>query len=373
MILLFILIVLKIYAIKDGIYLGTNKIKFLSFYEIFNNTIENKTILIFEPNPYHHECTPGYSKYFIDLGYNVDLLIHFSGIDSFSLFREVKKIRLLIFNNLDDIYRNSKNLSSIMKKYDFILIQTTNNNKKELFKKLNFFNINNSIFVFHNIKIIDENYSNYLKLNRIWTIGNFSKGLQVNPHFFGDIQLKEKKDKTVFFLTSSYQRNYTFLIESSKRLKDENFNFELIITGRSRTFNRRQIPKNLHNIFKFKFNVSYYEMYKSIEKSDYIIIPINPDNQYNLQYKENISSGSIQLVYGFVKPAIIHEEFASFYKLDNQNSLIYNNIFDFYSIMKKAILLNNKDYKKMQDNIQAIEKDIYKVSINNIKKIVNKI
>ena len=348
-----------------------NNINIFSFYDLFNKTIENKTILIFEPNKYHHECTPGYSKYFVDLDYNVDVLTHISGIDSFSLFGQYKKIRLILFNHLDEIKRNSKKLSFIIKKYNYVLIQTTNHHKKELYKKLGFFNINTSIFVFHDINKIDKYYSNYLKLNRIWTIGNFSKGLQVNPHYFGNIQIKEKTDKTRFFLTSTFNRNYTFLIEASRRLKQENFNFELVVTGRSKSFNSNQIPKYLNNTFIFKHKVSYNELYKSVESSDYIIIPINNDNKINLQYKKNLATGSIQLVYGFLKPALINKEFASFYNLNGENSLIYNNIFDFYYTMKKAILLKNNDYKQIQGNLKNAEKDIYRTSINNLKKVIN--
>ena len=42
-------------------------IKQYDFIEFFNNTINKKTVLIFEPRDCHNECTPGYTKYFIDL------------------------------------------------------------------------------------------------------------------------------------------------------------------------------------------------------------------------------------------------------------------------------------------------------------------
>ena len=78
------------------------------FYELLKINIKNHSILIFEPNKYHHECSPGFSKYFIDLGFNVDLLIHNNGIDSFCLFEEKKNIRLFIFNSLKDIMKKKK-------------------------------------------------------------------------------------------------------------------------------------------------------------------------------------------------------------------------------------------------------------------------
>ena len=90
-----------------------NSIEVRSFNELFNITIKRNTILIFEPNKYHHECTPGYTKYFIDLGYNVDILMHILGINSMILLDEIENIRLFTFKNRDQIMKNYKNLAFI--------------------------------------------------------------------------------------------------------------------------------------------------------------------------------------------------------------------------------------------------------------------
>lgn len=103
------------------------------FYELFNTAIKKNTILIFEPNKYHHECTPGYSKYFIDLGYNVDILMHISGINSMILFDEIENIRLFTFRNKNQIIKYYKNFTFIIKNYyDYILLQSTDKSKKKL-------------------------------------------------------------------------------------------------------------------------------------------------------------------------------------------------------------------------------------------------
>ena len=83
-------------------------------------------------------------------------------------------------------------------------------------------------------------------------------------------------------------------------------------------------------------------------------------------------TGSIQLVYGFLKIAIIHNEFTNFYNLNHENSLIYNN-FNLYDVMKQAIKLNNKEYKRLQNNLQLLERKIYKSSINNANNTKNSI
>ena len=343
------------------------------FYELFNTAIKKNTILIFEPNKYHHECTPGYSKYFIDLGYNVDILMHISGINSMILFDEIENIRLFTFRNKNQIIKYYKNFTFIIKNYyDYILLQSTDKSKKKLYIKLNLLNINNSIFVFHEISFADINYSKYFALNRIWTLGNMSKGIQVNPHYFGNIKIKEKNKKTRFFITSTAHRNYKNLIKSLKKLKKENYNFDLIVTGRSKRFESEKIPKIIEKNIIFKRKVSYIELYKDIESSDYIIIPLNPKSENDIQYKTTKVTGSIQLVYGFLKPAIINENFSEFYQLNDKNSLIYND-YNLYEIMKKSILLNKNDYKALQRNLQIIAKEIYKKSILNIQKVIPKL
>ena len=170
-------------------------------------------------------------------------------------------------------------------------------------------------------------------------------------------------------MTSSYKRNYKDLIESSVRLKKENYNFEIIITGRSNDINSNKIPKILKNIFVFKHQTSYFEMYKLIESSDYIIIPLDPNSEYDKEYKKIKATGSIQLVLGFLKPAIINQYFSTFYNLNNNNSLIYNNT-NFYNIMKKSITLTKKDYNNLKYNLKKMEEKLFQTSINNIKKVI---
>ena len=71
-----------------------------SIFSLFDSNISYNTVLIFEPFEYHYECSPGFSKYFIDLGYDVDIIMHNSGLTSFLYFEPVDKIRFFIYNKL---------------------------------------------------------------------------------------------------------------------------------------------------------------------------------------------------------------------------------------------------------------------------------
>ena len=64
---------------------------------LLNFNITNNTVLIFEPAEYHHECTPGYTKYFLDLGYNVDIILDNFGRNTFCLFNILQNIRIISF------------------------------------------------------------------------------------------------------------------------------------------------------------------------------------------------------------------------------------------------------------------------------------
>ena len=115
------------------------------------------------------------------------------------------------------------------------------------------------------------------------------------------------------------EQNYKIFII---KLKKENFVFEIIVTGRYDVLNRTIISKNLTDNFIFKLNSNYSELYKSVIKSDYIIVILDPNIEYDKGYMEYRVSGSIQLSYGFLKPIIINQGFSEFYFLNNQNKII---------------------------------------------------
>ena len=380
-IILLLLLLMKLSNISDKVeYSSKNKkifskisnyLKYNSLNEFFNHFINNNTILILEFRYCHNECTPGYTKYFIDLGYNVDILIHESGSDCLSLFKDIDKIRLFTFRNITEIKMNIKKLSLIIKKYSFIMLESTEkkNIYLTLYNNLGLLNISNSIFVFHEIKYIINKYSKYNYQNRIWTLGKFSKGLQVNPHYFGDIKIYKKNSITKFFLTSTVGRNYKNLIDSVIKLKNDNLDFKIFITGRTKLFNSNNISKNISDSFIYHYKASYFELYKIVEKSDFIIIPLEIKNKYDKLFRTTRVTGSAQLSYGFLKPCLINQNFANFYNFNNKNSLLYNDS-NLYDTMKKAILLNDQDYQQMRNNLNINVKKLYHISIENIQKMI---
>ena len=105
-----------------------------------------------------------------------------------------------------------------------------------------------------------------------------------------------------------------------------------------------------------------------IDSSNYIIINLDPD--INKVYKDRKSTGAIQLSLGFKKPPLINNYFKDAYNMSKENSFLFEKT-NFYDVMKNAILLNNIDYKNMQNNLIQLEQRVYDYSLLNIKKTLN--
>ena len=135
---------------------------------LLNCSIKNNTVLIFEPAFYHHEYTPGYTKYFLDLGYNVDIILNIFGRNTFCLFNLLENIRIFTFHKLTQLSAHSKEFQLVFKNYSYIVIETIEPFRNKTYKDLGFFKMNNTIFVVHHFEYInDAGISKFYKQNRI--------------------------------------------------------------------------------------------------------------------------------------------------------------------------------------------------------------
>ena len=133
------------------------------------------------------------------------------------------------------------------------------------------------------------------------------------------MEINEKNKITRFFLTSTINRNYKPLIDSVNKLAKGNFNFEIVVTGRSYTFNQAKIPRKASNKFIFKHGVEYSELYRLVKSSDFIIILLDPKSSYDNLFNRSRVTGSFQLSIGFLKPCIINKQYSKFYNLNHEN------------------------------------------------------
>ena len=215
------------------------------------------------------------------------------------------------------------------------------------------------------------NLSNVQNQNKIWTLGHFNIGLQVNPHHYGNIKIRDKNKRTKFFLVSTAGRNYNYIISAANKIIAEKLEFEINVVGHQKTFsyqNRKKNKKVLKNRILYNYNTNYSTLYRMVNSSDYIIICLDPDKDH--EFKSERNSGTAQLAYGFLKPVLINKYFKDNYNMTSENSFLFDKS-SFYETMKEAILLNNKEYKKKQKKLLELQKNIYKISILNVQKTLN--
>lgn len=252
-----------------------------------------------------------------------------------------------------------------------ILLQTITPDLIDFYSKANLLECKNSIFVYHYYP--EMVYYNFHNKIRSWTLLNFTNlALGVNPHYFGKIKLRDKNKITRFLITSTPSRNYDQLISASDTLKNENFQFQFVVTGRDKTLNDQLIPNNIKDNFLFNLNLSYDNLLKIIETIDFIVITLDRKNPRDNTYNNGRSTGSAQISYGYLKPCIINSDFAKTYGLDNENSIIFNDSKDsLYFAMRDAIMMTNGEYKKKQYNLKKTADKIYEISKNNVKTTIN--
>ena len=237
---------------KKSIYLYSNTV-----IELLKSNIKNNTVLIFENSFYHQECTPGYTKYFLDLGFNVDIIIDSSGLNTFCLFKSFENIRAFTFYNSSQFSEHSKEFQLVFNNYRYILVETTEHTKKKTYEDLGLFKMNNTIFVFHHFEFIKPTgIESYYNQNRIWSLGNLKNTLYVNPHYFGDIKIRNKNNITKFFITSNFYKNYNDLVLAAEKLNNENLDFEVMVIGKRETFSNKNITESLKTILNL--NIMYH-------------------------------------------------------------------------------------------------------------------
>ena len=332
----------------------------------------DNTVLLVEINPYHHECLPGYAKYFLELGYNVDVLMLEEGVDSFCVFDKTDKLQIYSYKENQEVYDNKMILRSILRKYDYVFLNTIDQGVKKVFNSFNILELPGAIVVDHSTNTLKKTkFKELLEKKRVVTLGNFGIGtIYVNPHYFGKIPRVNKNKKTNFVVvgnTWSKCRNYNQLFDAVKKLSEKSLDFKVTVFGRHTDL---EIPEKIAKYFDFKGRVTYEQMYNELQNSDFILMLLDPQFEKHLSYKTTKVTGNAQLSYGFKKPPIINKEFADFYHFSPKNAIIEEGG-DLYAAMEKAINCPQDQYSAMQNNLETTADKIFKESLNNLRGITN--
>lgn len=367
--------ILRVLGIKLKI---QNKVNLKLYNNFINHTIKPNSILIIEVNNCHYETIPGLCKYLIKLDYNVEVLTK----------NETEGIFNNILNNKINVWEcNPKTFDKISKNFDFTKYERIIYNSKRFY-----FTQNNKLFDYdlqeyykhvpkgekeniylqHHIDKIDpSSRAKEIILANPSHNPNLEK-LVVNTNYFGNVNITPKNKTYTNFISigelSTKRRNSELLIEAVTNLHNKGLkDFNITIIGRG---NLDNLPTEIQSYFNILGRIDYPTMFQYLENSDFILPLLDPKIEAHKRYLNTGTSGTFQLIYGFLKPCIVHKTFAETYGFTEQNALIYNDNQELTDSMQKAISFNEMDYSYIQENLKNTVNKINQNSYNNFKQLL---
>lgn len=365
--------VLKLFGLKIKLkfFNPSYYLEYLNLFKFLHHNVKPNTAYVIEFNSGHFETILGYYKYLKDLGFNVEILMNkrgFAGFNSkvkenikiwrFGVEFLVKIFDKYFFNKESYLVFNSKRV------YDNLVEGT---DLSEIIK----YPKEKSIFVQHHIDKVFETpedkqiiLANPAKDDRL-------ENIVVNPHYFGDVKITDKNDITNFIMVGTLdekRRNGNLIISATKTLVENGFeNFKITVVGNG---NLDNIEEKYSKFIDIKGGIDYKEMYEEMEKSDFFLPLLDPDVKAQDRYKKAGTSGSFQLIYGFLKPCIIHKTFADIYNFTEKDSLIYEENQQLANSMQKAIEMTKEEYKNYQNNLKNAVENLEQTSLENFKNLL---
>ena len=330
--------------------------------------IDGNTFLLWEPCSMNHaEVVPGFTKYLLDLGYNVSVLVEQERIDEglFSLFRENERVYL---NRMMGKDIRKFLLKNGLAEARGILISTLTN--KIRIKDIPLAPGQKVLCVSHDARddnrLIDEKT---ITLRRVDYNG--LKTVVVNPHYFGEVPQTAKNEIVNFISVGALRekrRNVDPLIGAAQKLYREGVrDFRITIIGKGTL---RGLPEELHPLFRITGRLEFRDMYREIQQADFFLPLLDPQNHEHDRYITTGTSGSFQLIYGFLKPPVIASRFAPVNGFDSGNGIIYESAADLASAMEKAIRMTAEEYSAMQKNLELYSEKLYRESLENLRRLI---
>ena len=340
--------------------------------------IKSNTFIVWEPcSKSHSEVVPGFCKYLLDLGYHVSVIVnppkYKEGL--FSRFKD---------ENLTLNKMSRKQIKEFFKKDSLqeaagILVTTAGKlcdsiHYEQCYETFNPNMDKSKLFlVEHESKHAVDAGSwkeSLITLRKLDYKG--AKSTVVNPHYFGEVKITPKNENVTNFITigaiQGKKKNNDLIINSVKELHDKGIhNFKITVIGKGHL---KKLPKEIQKYFDIKGRLPFDKMYEELEKADFMLTSYDKTNPMHIRYNTTGTSGNFQLVYGFLKPCIIVEEFAPINGFTKENAILYKEDENFSGALIAGINMSAEEYSKMQNKLKEYEQKLYKESLENLERLI---
>lgn len=353
-----------------------------------NPNISEKHFAFVENFDFHGDCIPSYIKYFLDLGFSVDLYITkaqaSSGLFDCCAF-DSAKLNVYTFTK----FPTSEKFFDHLAKYKFVFLLTLFCREKTYYSKLlinyfekngildKFYCINHATFLYPTNKDLELKVLKHTFTLRDGIKFNDKEYPFISPIYFGEFanKIKMQKNKIVKFAcfmrnVQSNMKNYSALFDAIRKLLAEGIeNFEIIFTGITEQDIAQYVDESVKRHLKLVGKLPYKDMYNMVLEADYILLNIDETTKDYKKYLTGGISALCLLSLGFVRPCIIDSTLGKQYHLEN--SAILYEFGAIYDAMKRAITMSDDEYNQMERNLSQVAEDLKYKSIANIKELFN--
>lgn len=336
--------------------------------------IAEHTVLVVEPNDCHGEVIPGFCSLLLSMGYRVDVLMHHSLGCQFPLCRSGKE-GIRVFTIMKTLWP-CLSREEILNRYEAIIFTSslfyTRPGMPSALDVTGLRSRRNLLIVEHELNDIERlKEEAFEQEGRLLTLGAFRQGTMVNPHSFGQVSITIRNPKPEFITVgalSAERKNHSLLLEALTDLYNAGFkDFSVTIVGEGET---GEIPEHLRPFLNITGKLDFPSMFAVMERADYFLPLLDPANPAHERYISTGVTGSAQLIYGFAKIPLIHEKFASFYRFDAQNALLYDKE-GLSNAMCRAIKQTSAEYAAMQQNLLNLGRQMDEQSRANLERALD--
>jgi hypothetical protein len=343
----------------------------------FDFRVRGNSVLIVEPNAMHGEIVPGFAKYFLDLGYEVDVFLRYENYAE-RPFDRWKNPPRVFAGGRDAIKSWLK--SGAAGEYEYVFFSSFVNWEFDgsfIGRYLDFLGFvpnakNGCLFVEHAPEIFARKYSEatLVRQNRMFGLADTDWAPQLNPHYFGDVKITPKNRDVVKFLAvgaiKKDCKNHSLVLDGIKELTAAGIeNFKIIVIGRGKF----EVPPQYERFVECKGRLNFSDMFAEIESADFILGLLDPFSEDHHRYLIGTTTGNLQLSLGFGKPMIINEMFGRHYGLGRGAAILYADN-DLGAAMLRAAKMPEGEYGAMQEKLREAASMIYRKSLNNLRAAV---
>ncbi len=367
-----------LFLLRPKFYEALIKTYIYPLFEYKKPVIKSNTFIVWEPcSKSHSEVVPGFCKYLLDSGYHVSVIVNPQKYKEglFSRFKDENlTLNKLSRNQVKEFFKKDalSNAAGILvttagKLCDSIHYDECYETFNPDMDKSKLFLVEHEAKHAVDAGLWKENLITLRKLNY-----KGAKSVVVNPHYFGEVKITPKNETVTNFITigaiQGKKKNNDLIINSVKELHERGIhNFKITVVGKGHL---KKLPKEIQKYFDIKGRLPFDKMYEELEKADFMLTSYNKKDPMHIRYNTTGTSGNFQLVYGFLKPCIIVEEFAPLNGFNRENAILYKEDENYADALIEGINMSQDSYSKMQGKLREYEQKLYIESLNNLKKLV---